>query len=171
MIKNDKEEPGVSTELTITEDQQNWTPQQKAALVQIGVDRATEGDLWAALDHVHLGATVRARPGQLDAPVDGITELAAVLKREQGRRVIEGGAAHEPRTSETAPWVTGVLAAVQAAIASLALLVLPAVIVFVLSSGEPTNQGVEWTTSASTGAGLWLLALGVPLTTAEFEIT
>ena len=35
----------MSTELTITEDQQNWTPQQKAALVQIGVDRATEGDL------------------------------------------------------------------------------------------------------------------------------
>ena len=35
----------MSTELTITEDQQNWTPQQQAALVQIGVDRATEGDL------------------------------------------------------------------------------------------------------------------------------
>ena len=55
------------------------------------------------------------------------TGALAVLGRR--RRVIEDGAAHEPRTSETAPWVTGVLAVVQAAIASLALLVLPAVIV------------------------------------------
>lgn len=104
-----------------------------------------------------------------DGRVSAPTGALAVLGRR--RRVIEDGAAHEPRTSETAPWVTGVLAAVQAAIASLALLVLPAVIVFVLSSGEPTNQGVEWTTSASTGAGLWLLAHGVPLVVGGTDVS
>lgn len=40
-----------------------------AECLRYGSPGATEGDLWAALDHVHLGATVRARPGQLDAPV------------------------------------------------------------------------------------------------------
>ena len=104
-----------------------------------------------------------------DGRVSAPTGALAVLARR--RRVIEDGAAHEPRTSETAPWVTGVLAVVQAAIASLALLVLPAVIVFVLSSGEPTNQGVEWTTSASTGAGLWLLAHGVPLVVGGTDVS
>lgn len=62
-------------------------------------------------------------------------------------------------------------AAVQAALASLALLVLPAVIVFVLSSGDPANVGVEWTTSASTGAGFWLLAHGVPLVVGGTDVS
>lgn len=104
-----------------------------------------------------------------DGRVSAPTGALAVLGRR--RRIIEDGAAPEPRTTETAPWVTGVLAAVQAAIASLALLVLPAVIVFVLSSGDPSNQGVEWTTSASTGAGLWLLAHGVPLVVGGTDVS
>lgn len=42
--------------------------------------------------------------GHLDAPVDGIAELAAVLKREQGRRVIDGTLAlADGGTAEASP--------------------------------------------------------------------
>ncbi|GMB82571.1 hypothetical protein NN6n1_33540 [Shinella zoogloeoides] len=47
--------------------------------------------------------------GHLDAPVDGIAELAAVLKREQGHRIIEGTLAlangAEPEATDTSPSV------------------------------------------------------------------
>jgi len=61
------------------------------------------------------------------------------------------------------PWVSGVLAAVQAVVLSLAVAVVPAVAVFVVTSADPSNAGVLWTRSVQIGAGLWLLAHGVPL--------
>ncbi len=61
------------------------------------------------------------------------------------------------------PWASGVLAAVQAVVLSLAVTVVPAVAVFVVTSAEPSNVGVIWTRSVQIGAGLWLLAHGVPL--------
>ncbi len=61
------------------------------------------------------------------------------------------------------PWVSGVLAAVQAVMLSLAVAVVPAVAVFVVTSADPSNVGVPWTRSVQIGAGLWLLAHGVPL--------
>jgi hypothetical protein len=61
------------------------------------------------------------------------------------------------------PWVSGVLAAVQAVMLSLAVTVVPAVAVFVVTSADPSNVGVAWTRSVQIGAGLWLLAHGVPL--------
>lgn len=67
---------------------------------------------------------------------------------------------------ETAPWVTGVLAALQAAVLSLAVVVLPAVAVFVATSADPGNESTSWPAAVVTGAGLWLLAHGVPLVTA-----
>lgn len=67
---------------------------------------------------------------------------------------------------ETASWVTGVLAALQAAVLSLAVVVLPAVAVFVATSADPGNESTSWPAAVVTGAGLWLLAHGVPLVTA-----
>lgn len=67
---------------------------------------------------------------------------------------------------DTAPWVTGVLAALQAAVLSLAVVVLPAVAVFVATSASPGNASTSWPAAVVTGAGLWLLAHGVPLVTA-----
>lgn len=61
------------------------------------------------------------------------------------------------------PWVSGVLAAVQAVVLSLAVTVVPAVAVFVVTSADPSNVGVSWTRSVQIGAGLWLLGHGVPL--------
>ncbi len=60
------------------------------------------------------------------------------------------------------PWVTGLLAAAQAAVLSLAVVVVPAIAVFVVTSADPANAGVAWTRSVEIGAALWLLAHGVP---------
>ncbi len=70
----------------------------------------------------------------------------------------------EPSPLDGGPaWVSGVLAAVQAVLLSFAVAVVPAVAVFVVTSAEPANVGVAWTRSVQIGAGLWLLAHGVPL--------
>jgi hypothetical protein len=61
------------------------------------------------------------------------------------------------------PWVSGVLAAIQAVALSLAVAVVPAVAVFVVTSADPANAGLPWTRSVQIGAGLWLLAHGAPL--------
>jgi len=60
------------------------------------------------------------------------------------------------------PWMTGLLAAAQAAVLSLAAVVVPAIAVFVVTSADPANAGVAWTRSVEVGAALWLLAHGVP---------
>lgn len=62
-----------------------------------------------------------------------------------------------------APWVSGVLAAAQAGVLSLAVVVVPAVAAFVATSADPTNAGVLWTRAVELGAALWLLGHGVPL--------
>jgi hypothetical protein len=60
------------------------------------------------------------------------------------------------------PWVSGVLAAVQAVLLSLLVVVLPAVAAFVVTSADPANDGVSWTRAVGVGAAVWLLAHGVP---------
>ncbi|MBN9430265.1 MAG: hypothetical protein J0H09_27555, partial [Burkholderiales bacterium] len=45
------------------------------------------------------------------------------------------------------------LAAVQAVVLSLAVTVVPAVAVFVVTSADPSNVGVPWTRSVQIGAG------------------
>lgn len=67
---------------------------------------------------------------------------------------------------ETAPWVTGVLAALQAALLSFAVVVLPAVAVYVATSAAPGNEGTSWPSAVGIGAAVWLLAHGVPIVTA-----
>ena len=59
-------------------------------------------------------------------------------------------------------WVSGVLSAVQAALLSWLVVVVPAVAVFVLTSADPANEGVSWTRAVGIGTAVWLLAHGVP---------
>ncbi|WP_235977741.1 cell division protein PerM [Flavimobilis rhizosphaerae] len=88
------------------------------------------------------------------------TGALAVLGRRRGR-VIDGG----PTThrSEHSPWLSGVLAAAQACVLTVLLLTLTALVVFVLSSGDPSNTDVGWFSSVQVGLALWLLGHGVPV--------
>lgn len=60
-------------------------------------------------------------------------------------------------------WVAGLLAGLQGALLSLLVVVLPVVAAYVVTSADPSNAEVPWTRSLDLGAGLWLLAHGVPL--------
>ena len=88
------------------------------------------------------------------------TGALAVLGRRR-RRVIEENSG--PESTQTQPWVTGALAAVQAGVLSLALLVLPAVSAYVATSADPSNVGTSWLSSVRVASGLWLLGHGAPL--------
>lgn len=94
--------------------------------------------------------------GWMSAP----TGALAVLGRRRGR-VIDGG----PTThrSEHSPWLSGVLAAAQACVLTVLLVTLPALVVFVLSSGDPSVADVGWFSSVQVGLALWLLGHGVPV--------
>lgn len=94
--------------------------------------------------------------GTMSAP----TGALAVLGRRRGR-VIDGGPTTH-RTEHT-PWLSGVLAAAQACVLTVLLVTLPALVVFVLSSGDPSNTDVSWFVSVQVGLALWLLAHGVPV--------
>lgn len=96
--------------------------------------------------------------GEMSAP----TGALAVLGRR--RRVIEDGGSASPESSQTPPWVTGVLAAVQAGVLSFALVVLPAITAYVATSADPSNVGTSWFSSVRVASGLWLLGHGTPLT-------
>lgn len=63
-------------------------------------------------------------------------------------------------------WVGGMLAGLQAALLSLLLVVVPAIAAFVATSSAPATDGVPWTSALQVGAGVWLLAHGVPFPTA-----
>ena len=89
------------------------------------------------------------------------TGALAVLRRR--KRVIDGGGTALQESTDTPPWVTGVLAAVQATVLSLLILVLPAMTAYVVTSADPSNVGTSWVSSVQVAAGLWLLGHGVPL--------
>jgi hypothetical protein len=63
-------------------------------------------------------------------------------------------------------WVGGLLAGLQAALLSLLVVVVPAIAAFVATSSAPATDGVPWTSALQAGAGIWLLAHGVPFPTA-----
>jgi len=68
-------------------------------------------------------------------------------------------------------WVSGVLAAVQAAVLSLLVLVLPAVASFVATAADPANSGVSWFRAVHVGVALWLAGHGVPLEVSGSSVT
>ena len=96
------------------------------------------------------------------------TGALAVLGRR--RRIIEDGGAHN-RSAESPPWVSGVLAALQALVLSLGVIVVPAVATYVATSADPANVGATWTGAVGIGARLWLLGHGTPLATGTHMVT
>jgi Family of unknown function (DUF6350) len=68
-------------------------------------------------------------------------------------------------------WVSGVLAAVQAAVLSVLAIVLPAIAAFVATAADPTNSDVSWFRAVRVGASLWLAGHGVPLNVGGVEVT
>lgn len=100
---------------------------------------------------------------------EGVSVPTGTLGTRPGGRTVEPTTAPPPRTGPRGI-VSGVLAALQALVLSLAVVVLPAVVAFLLSSGT-TESGTGWGRSLSVAAGLWLLAHGVPLAAAGSTIT
>lgn len=91
--------------------------------------------------------SVRARAGELAVAVD----LGSALD----------GA---PR------WVAGVLAALQGALLSWLVVVVPSVAAFVATSADPANDGVPWVRAVGVGSAVWLLAHGGPVAVAGTSV-
>lgn len=73
------------------------------------------------------------------------------------RRTFTGSVDGAPR------WVAGLAAGLQAALLSLAVVVVPTVAAYVATSADPSNQDVGWLHAVGVGAGVWLLGHGAPL--------
>ena len=63
-----------------------------------------------------------------------------------------------------APWVSGLLAGLQAALLSFLVVVVPTVVAYVATSGDPANADLGWGQAVATGAAAWLLGHGAVLT-------
>ncbi len=93
----------------------------------------------------------------------GATETLArwghrlITADDGSRRSLTGSVDGAPR------WLGGLAAGVQAALLSLAVVVVPTVASYVATSADPSNQDVGWLRSVGVGAGLWLLGHGAPL--------
>ncbi|WP_307858155.1 cell division protein PerM [Cellulomonas fulva] len=68
-------------------------------------------------------------------------------------------------------WVTGALMALQGALLSLLVVVLPAVAAYVATSADPANEGVEWFRSVVVATALWVAGHGVPPTVGTVTVT
>jgi len=107
----------------------------------------------------------RAVPAVPSIPsIPSIPVVPAAPSAPAGRRVIGDDRRIDLSSAlDGAPtWVSGVLSAVQAALLSWLVVVVPAVAVFVLTSADPANEGVSWTRAVGIGTAVWLLAHGVP---------
>ncbi len=68
-------------------------------------------------------------------------------------------------------WVAGALAALQGALLSFLVVVLPALAAYVATSADPANEGVEWFRSVVVGTSLWVAGHGVPPAVAGVSVT
>lgn len=92
----------------------------------------------------------RPRGGALRVPGAGRWGAAVRRLRERRRRV-----------AEAAPhWASGAFAGVQGAVLSLLVVVVPAMAVYVQTSGDPSNADIGWPRSVAVGGALWLLGQG-----------
>ena len=84
-----------------------------------------------------------------------------VTTTRPGRRTVPGDTSRPTffaSALDGAPrWATGALAALQAAVLSLAALTIPAVAAFVATSADPSNAGVAWPQAVGVGAAVWLV--------------
>ncbi|WP_157237126.1 cell division protein PerM [Promicromonospora sukumoe] len=92
-------------------------------------------------------------------------------------RLVEEPPTPEPGSSALAHVVSGVLAAAQALVLSLAVVVLPAVVAYLVgnatltSAPETADDGVQVRSAIDVATGLWLLGHGVPLTADAVTVT
>ena len=70
-----------------------------------------------------------------------------------------------------APWVSGLLAGLQAALLSFLVIVVPTVVAYVATSGDPANADLGWGQAVATGAAAWLLGHGAVLTVAGATVS
>lgn len=70
-----------------------------------------------------------------------------------------------------APWVSGVLGAVQALVFSLAVVVVPAIAMAVAANAQLSAATSGWTAAVPVASRLWLLGHGVPLPTGGATVT
>ncbi|WP_426592950.1 DUF6350 family protein [Cellulomonas sp. McL0617] len=92
--------------------------------------------------------------------------------RSRGRRPAAGTDQFFASALDGAPrWVAGVLAALQAALLSFLVIVLPAIAAYVATSADPSNDGVGWLRSVGVGASIWLLGHGVPVAVGAVSVT
>ena len=70
-----------------------------------------------------------------------------------------------------APWVSGVLGAVQALVFSLAVVVVPAIAMAVAANAQLSAATSGWTAAVPVAARLWLLGHGAPLHTGAATVT
>ncbi|MDM7854232.1 cell division protein PerM [Cellulomonas alba] len=99
-------------------------------------------------------ADTRTRP----ASRDGARE-----PRARGRRPVSTSPFFTSALDGAPHWAVGALTALQAALLSLLVLVLPAIAAFVATSADPSNADVGWVRAVRVGAALWLAGHGVPL--------
>lgn len=105
-----------------------------------------------------------ARSGD-DVRVTSTTERPRTPARAGSSSFIAGTLGGAPR------WVNGALTAVQGALLSLLVVVLPAVAAYVATSADPANEGVEWFRAVAVGTALWLAGHGVPPSVGGVAVT
>lgn len=99
-----------------------------------------------------------APPGRLRALRQTLEQR---LPGDSARTSIDGGA----------PWVSGVLAAAQALIFSLAAVVIPAIAMAVAASAQIAGATTSWGGAVGMSSRIWLLGHSVPLATGVVDLT
>lgn len=130
-----------------------WEPTRRASLDAV---RPRGGD-----DGTVTVTEPRTRPGARPAR-DGT--------RRRGRRPVSTSPFFTSALDGAPRWAVGALTALQGALLSLLVIVLPAVAAYVATSADPSNAGVGWLRSVRVGAAVWLAGLGVPLHVAGVTI-
>ncbi|WP_051639732.1 DUF6350 family protein [Cellulomonas sp. URHE0023] len=100
------------------------------------------------------------------------SDLDRTRPRSRGRRRPDRSEQFFTSALDGAPrWVAGVLSALQGALLSFLVIVLPAIAAYVATSADPSNDGVGWFRSVGVGASIWLLGHGVPVVVGPVSVT
>jgi hypothetical protein len=90
--------------------------------------------------------------------------------RPRGRRPVPTSPFFTSALDGAPRWAVGALTALQGALLSLLVIVLPAIAAYVATSADPSNAGVGWTRAVRVGSAVWLAGHGVPLHVAGVTI-
>ncbi|GAB4084258.1 hypothetical protein GCM10028784_08880 [Myceligenerans cantabricum] len=126
-----------------------------------------------------MSAPTRGRAGARPRPAlrsrSDVRPVPDARSRASGRpRTVddEVGPA-SPVAGPAADTIAGVLAAVQAFLLSMAVVVLPALVAYLVATASATgaDDGVRWRTPIEVALGIWLLGHGVPVTASGMTFT